>query len=57
MPNKKVTISLDAKTYDEFRKYCDDNAIMLSKKIEIWINEFMQDKKKKEEKRDGTKKR
>lgn len=52
MPNKKVTISLDAKTYDEFRKYCDDNAIMLSKKIEIWINEFMQDKKKKEEKRD-----
>jgi hypothetical protein len=46
MSNKKVTLSLDTKTYDEFRKYCDENAIMLSKKIEIWINEFMQDKKK-----------
>ncbi len=44
--NRKVTISLDSKTYDEFRKYCDENAIMLSKKIEIWIKEFMQNKKR-----------
>jgi len=44
--NRKVTLSLDSKTYDEFRQYCEDNAIMLSKKIEIWINEFMQENKK-----------
>lgn len=47
MVKKKVTISLDVKTYDGFREYCDKNAILLSKKIELWITDFM-DKAKKE---------
>ena len=39
---KKVTLSIDDKVYQEFQKYCEDNAIMLSKKVEIWIEEFLQ---------------
>ena len=37
MPNKKVTLSIDSETYDMYRKYCDENAIMLSKKIELYM--------------------
>lgn len=39
--NKKVTLSIDEKTYSEFQKYCEENAIMLSKKIELWIQDFL----------------
>jgi hypothetical protein len=46
MVQKKVTLSLDDKVYDNFKKYCDENAIMLSKKIEIWMNEFLKGGKK-----------
>ena len=46
MVKKKVTLSLDSKTYSEFRDYCDENAILLSKKIELWILDFMQKNKK-----------
>ena len=42
---KKVTLSFDSKVYDKFRKYCEENAIMLSKKIEIWMKEFLESKK------------
>ncbi|MDP2673046.1 MAG: hypothetical protein Q8O84_04505 [Nanoarchaeota archaeon] len=38
---KKVTLSIDAKTYEGFQKYCEENAVMLSKKIELWIKDFM----------------
>lgn len=38
---QKVTLSIDSKTYKEFQKYCDENAIMLSRKIEIWIEDFL----------------
>jgi hypothetical protein len=38
---KKVTLSLDRKIYSDFRGYCEENAIMLSKKIEIFIKEFL----------------
>lgn len=41
MGKKKVTLSLDADVYDSFNQYCKDNAIMISKKIEIWIADFM----------------
>jgi len=47
MSNKKVTISLDSKTYDDFKKYCEDNAIMLSKKIELWMRDFLNEAKNK----------
>jgi len=35
--NQKVTLSIDSNTYQSFRKYCKDNAIMLSKKIELFM--------------------
>ena len=41
MGKKKVTLSLDTKVYSDFQKYCDDNAIMLSKKIELFISDFL----------------
>ncbi len=43
---KKVTLSLDDKVYNPFKKYCEENAIMLSKKIELWIKEFLKENKK-----------
>ena len=47
---KKVTLSVDRDVYTEFQKYCEENAIMLSKKVEIFMSDFIknqkQDKKK-----------
>ena len=34
---QKVTLSIDSKTYHDFQKYCEENAIMLSKKIELFM--------------------
>jgi len=45
MGKKKVTLSVDAKVYNDFRKYCSDRAIMLSKKIELIMKDIMKDKK------------
>lgn len=53
---KKVTLSLDSNTYDNFRDYCEKNAIMLSRKIEIWIEDFMKDKLADLEKKETTEK-
>jgi hypothetical protein len=50
--NKKVTLSIDKEVYDSFRQFCNKNAIMLSRKIEIWMDEFM--KGKKENKKKGV---
>jgi len=41
MAKKKVTLSIDSKTYDEFRKYCEENAVMLSKRIELFMKEML----------------
>ncbi len=38
---QKVTLSIDSKTYHNFQKYCEQNAIMLSKKIELFMKEEM----------------
>lgn len=40
--NKKVTLSIDSSTYEAFQKYCEDNAIMLSKKIELWMKQELE---------------
>lgn len=47
MGKKKVTLSIDSKTYKDFQKYCEDHAIMLSKKIELIMKEIMKGKGKK----------
>jgi hypothetical protein len=43
---KKVTLSIDDKVYDDFQKYCEDNAIMLSKKVELVMKLIMEGKNK-----------
>ena len=45
MAKKKVTLSVDSKLYEEFQKHCEKNAIMLSRKIEIWMEEFLKNEK------------
>ena len=41
MAKKKVTLSIDPKVYSMFQKYCEENAIMLSKKVEIAMKDIM----------------
>jgi hypothetical protein len=41
---KKVTLSIESSVYSDFQKYCEENAVMLSKKIEIFIKDFLKDK-------------
>jgi antitoxin component of RelBE/YafQ-DinJ toxin-antitoxin module len=40
---KKVTLSIDEDVYEDFQKYCEENAIMLSKKIELTIKKIMEE--------------
>ncbi len=42
---KKVTLSLDADTYKEFQKFCEENDIMLSKRIERLIKKHLEGEK------------
>ncbi len=46
MSQKNVTLSLEEETYKKYREFCRQNAIALSKSIEL----FMQEKIKKEDK-------
>ena len=43
---KKVTLSIDSKVYNNFKKFCEENAIMLSKKVELIMKEIMEENKK-----------
>lgn len=43
---RKVTLSFDDKTYEKFKKFCNDNAIMLSRRIEIEMERIMKEVKK-----------
>jgi hypothetical protein len=42
--NMKVTLSINSEVYDNFKKYCEDHAIMLSKIIEIDMKKMMEEK-------------
>ena len=39
---QKVTLSIDSDTYQEFQKYCSENAIMLSKKVELFMKKELE---------------
>lgn len=41
---KKVTLSFDEKIYERFKKFCNENAIMLSKKLELEMLKIMKEK-------------
>lgn len=42
--NVKVTLSIDNQVYEKFQKFCNDNAIMLSKKLELEMLRIMKEK-------------
>ena len=42
---QKVTLSIDSDTYQKFQKYCEENAIMLSKKIELFMKKELEETK------------
>jgi hypothetical protein len=44
---KKVTLSFDDKLYEKFKKFCNDNAIMLSRKLELEMEKIMEEKERK----------
>tara|TARA_Y100000310_G_scaffold344833_1_gene459857 strand:- start:3729 stop:3857 length:129 start_codon:yes stop_codon:yes gene_type:complete len=39
---KKVTLSIEKEVYDNFQRFCKDNAIMLSKKIELFMKKELE---------------
>ena len=43
---QKVTLSIDSEVYKLFRDYCEENAIMLSRKIEIWMDSAVKENKR-----------
>ncbi|MCU0642404.1 MAG: hypothetical protein MUF61_02395 [archaeon] len=43
MTKRKVTLSVDSKTYSEFQKYCEEHAIMLSKRIELCMKNIVEE--------------
>ena len=45
-PKQKVTLSIDSKTYENFQKYCETHAIMLSKKVELFMKKELEDSPK-----------
>jgi len=42
---KKVTLSLDEKTYKQFQKFCEENDLMLSKRVERLIKKHLEEEK------------
>ena len=41
--SKKVTLSIDSSVYGRYKKHCEENAIMLSKKIEIFMKKELEE--------------
>lgn len=39
---KRITLSVDAKTYDKYRQYCEEKGIILSKQVEIFIKKELE---------------
>ena len=39
MANKRITLSVDSKIYDEYKKYCEEKGIILSKQFEVFMRE------------------
>ncbi len=46
MPSKSVTLKIDSKVYDEYRKFCKDKGLIVSKQFENFIKEELKNNKK-----------
>lgn len=47
---KRITLSVDSKVYEEFQKFCRDNDIIISKRIERLMNKEIRGNEKKRKK-------
>ena len=47
LAKRKVTLSVDSAVYLAYQKYCEENAILLSKKIELFMKKELEEAKKK----------
>jgi len=43
--NKKVTLSVDPKIYDKYKKYCEEKGIILSKQFELFMKKELERKR------------
>jgi hypothetical protein len=43
---KRVTLSIDSKAYEEFQKFCEENDIIISKRVERLMNKELEENKK-----------
>ena len=40
---QKVTLSIDSRTYDRYKKFCEEKALKLSKKIELFMKKEVEE--------------
>ena len=41
---KRITLSVDSKVYEEFKKFCEENDIIISKRVERLMNKELEEK-------------
>jgi hypothetical protein len=43
---KRITLNVDSKVYEEFQKFCEENDIIISKRVERLMNKELEENKK-----------
>ena len=43
--NRKVTLSIESEVYEKFKKYCEEHAFILSKKLELGMKKELENEK------------
>lgn len=43
---KRVTLNIDSEVYKEFHKFCEENDIIISKRVERLMNKELEENKK-----------
>jgi len=46
MASKNVTLKIDSKVYDEYRKFCKEKGLIISKQFENFIKEELKNNKR-----------
>jgi len=48
MKKQKISMTIDEEIYDKFKKYCQDNGMKISTKVELLMKETLKDTSLKE---------
>ena len=43
MDSKNITLRVDSKTYDEYREFCKKKGLLVSRQVEIMMEEQMKE--------------